>query len=166
MSFQAAPFPTQDAIVNPNRNFTATQVLIDWTTALTDDVNAAPARLRTDAVVLQTASIGTTVFAVGALGAGLYRVSWYARITRAASAASSLTLILGWTESGLPLSLSGITAIGDGVLTGNTTGTVGTGTVLLRIDAGSPITYATTYSSIGATTMEYRLDLVIEQLDA
>jgi len=160
MSYQSPPLPTTDPLVDPQRQFRATRALVDWATALSGDVDTAPARLRTETLTGQTASIGTTAIPVGSLAAGLYRVSWYARITRAATTSSSLTVTIGWVESGITLVSSGA------ALTGNTTGTVQSGSLLLRIDAGTPITYSTTYASSGGVTMEYRLDLVVEQVDA
>lgn len=160
MAFQTAPFPVKDPLVNPKRNFVASQVLIDWATNLGSDVDASPARLNTVTETAQTAAIGTTSIPTGALGAGLYRVSWYVRITRAATVSSSLTVSLGWTEGTVPLTLNGA------ALTGNTTGTVQSGSALLRIDSSTPITYSTAYASSGATAMEYRIDVVLEQIEA
>jgi hypothetical protein len=159
MPFTTAPFPTKDPLVNPNRKFVATQELIDWATNLAGDVDASPARLKTVPLTQQSASIGTTTIPTGALGGGLYRVSWYARITTPGSVSSSLTITIGWTE-GVTLSASGA------AMTGNTTGTVQSGSMLIRIDGSSPITYSTVYASAGATAMQYRLDVVLEQVEA
>lgn len=160
MPFTTAPFPAHDPIVTPKTGI-ATKPLIDWVTALTGDVDAAPSRLRSVTVTGQSAAIGTTAIPTGALAAGLYRVSWYARITTAASVSSSLTITIGWTESGNVLSKPGT------ALTGNTTGTLESGGLpLIRIDASTPVTYATAYASTGGTAMQYRLDVVLEQIEA
>jgi hypothetical protein len=158
MTFRTAAFPAKDAIVD--RVGRATKVLLDWATALADDTDAAPARLRTVTLTEQAAAIGLTSIPVGTVSAGLYRINWYARVTRPATTSSSLTVTFGWTESGQNVTLS------SAALTGNTTTTVQSGIVLLRIDAGTPITYSTAYASSGGTSMAYRLDLVVEQLDA
>jgi len=47
-------------------------------------------------------------------------------------------------------------------MTGNTTATVGSLTVLARVDEATAITYATTYVSAGGTTMQYSLDVSCE----
>jgi len=49
-------------------------------------------------------------------------------------------------------------------MTGNTTATVGSLTFLVRVDKATAITYATTYVSVGATAMQYRLDVLCEQV--
>jgi hypothetical protein len=36
--------------------------------------------------------------------------------------------------------------------------------VVIRSDADGSVTYATAYSSSGGTAMQYRLDIVLEQL--
>jgi hypothetical protein len=159
MAFASAPFPAKDPIAQP-RTGLVTDPWIEWLTALIGDVDASPARLQTVTLTLQGASIGTTSIPFGALDTGLYRVSYYARITRAATTSSSLTVTLGWTEGGISLTSAGA------AMTGNTTGTVQSGTLLIRIDAASPVSYATTYASVGATSMQYRLDVLLEQLDA
>lgn len=159
MPFQSAPLPTHDAWVDSSRRLT--RVAIDWLTALIDDVDASPARLKVVELEDQEASIGSTSIPFGALNEGLYRVSVYARITRAATSSSSLTVAIGWTESSLSLSKS------FSALTGNTTGTVLVDPpLLLYIDGSTPITYATTYASVGATAMQYRLTIVLEQINA
>ena len=49
-------------------------------------------------------------------------------------------------------------------MTGNTTTTNQSGDSLIRVDRNSAITYATAYSSTGATAMQYKLDVVVEQV--
>ncbi len=106
----------------------------------------------------QSASIAATQIPVGALPAGTVRVSWYARVTQAATTSSSLTVTIGWTENGLPLTSDGA------AMTGNTTTTVQSGSVLVQPDADSPITYATAYASVGGVVMKYALTVAVEFL--
>lgn len=161
MSFTTAPLPPDDALVDPQRGYKATDVLVDWANALATDVDASPARLETVALEEQDASIGTTTINVGSLAEGLYRFTYYARITQAATVSSSLTVTAGWTESGIALTLSG------SAMTGNTTGTVQSGSWLLQVDPGAGlISYSTSYASVGGTSMKYRLSIVCEQIDA
>lgn len=106
----------------------------------------------------QNASISATPLVSAVLPAGLYRVSWYARITTVAGVSSSLAVTIGWTEGAVSLALSGA------ALTGNTTTTVQSGMVLLNIDNNTPITYATTYASNAAGVMKYELVMTVERV--
>jgi hypothetical protein len=104
----------------------------------------------------QAASIGTTPVPMTAIQPGLYRVSWYLRVTQAATTSSSIQVTLGWTDGAVNCSRSGAAE------TGNTTSTTQSGEAFIRIDGVTPINYSTTYASVGGTPMKYRLDLVVE----
>lgn len=109
-------------------------------------------------LLTQGASIASTPVTLPALSAGLYRVTIYARITRPATTSSSLTTAIGWTEGAVVLSSTGA------ALVGNTTGTFEARSITIRIDQASPITYSTTYASVGGTSMQYALDVVVEEV--
>ena len=159
MSFQQAPLNVNEAMVDERRR--PSKTFIEWiTSALVTPVETAAQRLAAVSVSGQSASIGTTAIPTAALTAGLYLVSYYARITQAGTVSSSLTVTLHWTESTLALTVTGA------AMTGNTTTTVQSGTHLVRIDASSPVSYSTTYASVGATAMQYRLDVVLERVAA
>jgi hypothetical protein len=96
--------------------------------------------------------------AAAALPAGVYRASAYVRVTRPATVSSSVTLTLAWTRGGILFSVTG------SPVNGNTTGSAGLLTWLFRIDADTPIQYATNYASVGATSMQYELDVVVESV--
>jgi len=136
-----------------------------WTkyfTTQSTDISASPSRVATVELSGQHASIATTSIS-GDLLSGLYRVTYYARITTPATtgaATSSLTMTFAWTDGGVSPTISG------SAMTGNTTTTVQSGTILVRIDQGSPITYATTYASDTAGQMQYQLDIVLEDVAA
>ena len=49
-------------------------------------------------------------------------------------------------------------------MTGNTLATTTSLSAIISVDDATTITYATTYASVGATTMQYRLDVVCEQV--
>lgn len=104
----------------------------------------------------QSASIGTTPIPMTAIQPGLYRVSWYLRVTQAATTSSSIQVTLGWTDGAINCSRSGA------AVTGNTTSTTQSGSEFIRIDGVTPINYSTAYASVGATPMKYRLDLLVE----
>lgn len=106
----------------------------------------------------QTASIGATDLTDGTFGAGMYRLTYYARVTRAATTSSSLQVTLSWTDHGITLT-STLAA-----MTGNTTSTVQQGGGLIYSDGGQPVTYSTTYASTGATSMSYEIFVALEQV--
>ena len=110
------------------------------------------------AIAATSLTISTPTGLTTKLSKGLYRVSTYARITQAASTSSSLTVTLRWTDGTVACTSSG------SALTGNTTATTGSLNLMIRSDADASVTYETAYSSSGATAMQYRLDLVMEQV--
>ena len=157
MATVSAPFPYRDPIATREGRLSVPWV--NWFTTLQQDVQQAPTRLTSVQLAEQTAAIGTTALPVGALASGLYRVSYLAHITTPATTSSSLTVTLGFTNGGIACHLSGA------ALTGNTAATVQSETWLLSIDASTPVTYSTAYSSTGAQAMAYRLSLVAEAVE-
>jgi hypothetical protein len=158
----AAP-PIQDSVIELDQKrkepFYLAKSWILWLQqSLVTRVQASSQWLQTVTKTTQSASIGSTSIPIGDLTAGVYRVSYYARITQAATTSSSLTVTIGWTETAVVLSVSGA------AMTGNTTTTVQSGTVFLRSDKNASLTYATTYASVGATPMQYRLDVTAERI--
>src|SRR5271165_1602472 len=121
-----------------------------------------PSKVATVDSTAQGASIGTTtLYAIPASGAGMYRVSYYMKVTTAASSSSSVTLALSWTDRSDSSALSvtiptpaNSTAIG-GVVSGS-----------LIVDAAlsTNLQYATTYVSSGGTAMQYTLRVRVEAL--
>lgn len=105
----------------------------------------------------QAASIGATAV-VAAATAGLYRVSWFVRVVQAATVNSAITVSVGFTDGSVSCSQSGA------ALAGNTTSTCQSGMVLLRAAGATPITFATTYASVGGVPMHYNLDVIVEQV--
>jgi len=105
----------------------------------------------------QGAAIGATPILVTS-STGLYRVTIYLRITRAASVSSSATVSIGWTDTGVAVTYT-LPAV-----TGNTTTSFISETVMVRADGATGITYAVAYASVGGTSMQYSLDVVVEAL--
>lgn len=118
----------------------------------------APSRIGQTTLTDQAANISATDISGGNLSSGLYRFTYYTRITRAAGVSSSLTVTLSWTDGGIACSFSGA------AITANTTSTTQSETKLLRIDSVSPVSYSTAYASAGAPTMQYRLDVALEEI--
>ncbi len=155
------PIPLQEPIVTTAKG-EALYLESGWARWLSNGLNVrlgtTPTQVGHDvALTNQAASIGATPLPVAALSAGLYRVSYYARITTPDSVSSSLTVTLGWTESGLPLILSGAP------MAGNSVTTVQTGTWVVQLDGQSTLTYATVYASASGQ-MRYRLSMLAEAL--
>ncbi len=159
MPFVPPPLNSYEAMVNPDR--TPSKTYLDWVTqALLQPLQTSSQRVTTPiALSTQGGSIGTTAIPSATLAAGLYRVSYFAAITQAGTVSSSLTVTITFTHNTLSKSFSGA------ALTGNTTTTVQAGSFLIRIDGG-PVSYSTTYASVGATPMQYALDLVLERVAA
>lgn len=130
-------------------------VFVRWLGKLRDAANNAAQKVGTVGLTAQSAAIATTAIDTPTLKAALYRVSYYARITQAATTSSSLTVTIGWTD-GVACTQSGA------ALAGNTTATTQSGSFLVRTDSASSVTYAAAYASAGATAMQFALDVRIE----
>lgn len=131
---------------------------LEWFSEQNQLLTTAAQRLFDVTKTDQSASLSATDMSSGALAAGLYRVSYYATVTQAATVSSSLIVTLDWTDRTNTKTLTG------SAMTGNTLGTVQIGGGLIRIDKNSPIRYATTYVSVGATSMTYDLVLTLERV--
>ena len=153
-----APPPLQDRVLGDNGMFAPSWR--DYLSRLPATLDAIPSRINVVNLTTQGASLSATDFSGSSLLAGLYRATWYARITRAGSSSSCLTVTLGWTDGGVACTMAG------SALTGNTTATVQTGTAMIRVDAGTAVTYATTYASAGGTSMQYAADVTLEKIKA
>jgi len=160
MASQLAPTPefvVERPVVQQAITGRVTQAMRYWLLALADRLNRTPEVVQTVSLTTQTASLGATTISVLSLPAGVYRLSAAARITTAASSSSSLTLTFGWTQA--------VTCTASSAaITGNTTATTGSFMVVVRADAATALTYATTYASSGGTAMVYRRDVVVEQV--
>lgn len=129
-----------------------------WLLSIKSFFGMVPQILRRVSLTAHGAAIGTTAFPVGTLAPGLYRITTYARITRAGTVSSSLTLTFAWTDGGVACTLS------LPANTGNTTATVQTAVLMVKVDAASPLSYSAAYVSVGATTMQFLLELLLEQV--
>tara|TARA_R100000963_G_scaffold34754_2_gene29509 strand:+ start:156 stop:644 length:489 start_codon:yes stop_codon:yes gene_type:complete len=131
--------------------------------SIVDVVNNSARKLTLKSLTVQGAAISTTTLDTGTLDPGVYRVSYTARITRAASTSSSLTVTISWRDGDVAQSQSGV------AMTGNSTTTQQNGTFLVHNGtnasaANDVIKYATAYASSGGTTMQYSLYVLVEQV--
>lgn len=155
MALTGPPFPSREVPIDPATGLFQ-QRLLTWFRNLRQEVDLNPTRVTTPvSLSAQNASISTTAIPTPSLNAGLYQITYFARVTTAATSSSSLTVTFTATDDSVSYSVSG-TAI-----TGNTTATTGTGTFLMRVDGASPVSYSTTYATSGATAMVYKLDIVL-----
>lgn len=120
--------------------------------------NQGPNRIGTPiALSAQNAAIDITQVTSETLTAGLYRVTYYARITSAAPISSSLTVNIFWDDGIVTCSKSFTT------ITGNTISTTGSESYMVQIDT-PPLTFSTTYASNTAGSMQYSLSIVLEAI--
>jgi len=153
------PAPLADAVTSQVTGL-LTPRWEEWFARLPTTLHSIPNIVNVTELTEQSASIGATDFSLAVLPAGLYRASYLARITTAAGVSSSLTVAIAWTDGGVAKSLTGA------AITGNTTATYQSSEVLIYVDAGTVVTYTTTYASNAASAMKYGLSLTLEKLRA
>ena len=126
-------------------------------------------RARSDAAAQAANIAATTLYTVPASGAGMYRVSFYAVITQAATTSSTLPFgQIVYTDNDTSLTN---TATFTNTNTANAVGSVaalftGGGSMpVLNVKPGTIIQYQTTsYASTGATPMQYAVHIKLEYL--
>lgn len=116
----------------------------------------------------QTAAItATLLYAVPASGIGLYRVTWGASITRAATTSSTLGgttgLQIQYTDSTDSV-VKTTNPTSPPISAGNTTATSVGGSFLIKAKASTNINYLMGYTTLGTTTMQYDLSIAIEPM--
>lgn len=132
----------------------------DWFIAILIRILAAPYRLASVAINNQSAAIVATALPTGDLVTGMYRISWYARLTQAATTSSSFTLTIGYTDSGVALTTSGAAIVS------NLLNATQVGSVLVPADVATSLTYAVAYASVGGVVMKYKLNIFVEAIPA
>lgn len=149
--------PLLTPLFNGLQDPTITRVWFNWFLALMTRVQTSAWGVQTISLTGQEAAIALTSL-VAAPGAGVYRMSWYLRITTAASTSSSVQLTITHTDGAVVCTQSGA------AVTGNATDSVQSGSVLVRTDAAAPISYSVAYASVGATKAQFAIDLCAESL--
>jgi hypothetical protein len=91
------------------------------------------------------------------LRTGLYRVSFYVRVTKLGVLGSTVVVSFGWTDGGESCSRDGSAGFGVDV----SLATTDTGTLLLRADGKTAITVTTTGVLAGCL---YDLEVVVEEM--
>ena len=147
--------PRRDAVVEQTSRLTT--IWDRWFARLETWLASAPMVVGAVSLSGQGATVATTAVPMIVKG-GLYRVSIYLRCTRAATTSSSFTLTIGWTDGAVACSWTGT------ALTGNTTSTLEGDCRAIRCDAGTTVTYAVAYASVGATSAQFAVDVRVEEL--
>ncbi len=106
----------------------------------------------------EEAAIGTTPLPIGSLSAGMWRVNYHVRVTQAASGSSDLRVSIHWTDGGIAQTHQGT------LVNGNLTTSRDGAAVIVVSDSDTPISYAVSYNSVGATPMQFRIDIAVEEL--
>lgn len=130
---------------------------IRWLSGLRQEVDTRPKRHVHERLTAQSADIATTPLDIPTVYAGMWRISVSVRVTRAASTSSEIQITISWTEGGVAQSEP------TANLTGNLTSTREGRTLVIRADGSTPISYAAAYTSVGATAMQFSLDIVAEE---
>lgn len=135
-----------------------------------------PITVATVDLTAQAAAISaTTMYAVPSSGAGMYRVSWVATVTQAATTSSTLGGAGGFQvlhtfggvvkTSPLPGAPSaGANQAYSQTNQGNTTASMISGCIVVYADASTNIQYQMGYTSSGATPMQFSLNVKVESL--
>lgn len=136
--------------------------------------NGVPSEVGKDDLTAQTANKGaTTLYAVPASGAGMYRVSCLIVLTTAASVSSTLPngqVLYTDNETGGAITLDvtpilGVAGTGQtGALTANTVGTTVSGVVVINAKASTNIQYQTVNYASSLAGMAYALHIKLEAL--
>lgn len=119
---------------------------------------------------MAAAIASTILYPVPATQGGMYKVTFYLKVTRAATTSSVLgALTITYTDATDSVAQSvvalGSTQTGVGATTnaGNSTVSVLQGTVIVNAKAGTTINFSVAYTSVGATAMQYEIHLVANQ---
>lgn len=159
---------------NASGAFAAAPQSIVLTDAVGNTLNVGPGVVAVFDATAQQANIADTLlYAVPASAAGMYRVSFYIEVTRAATTSSTLpNLLLSWTPKD-----SGVAQTDKAFTFSNTANTAGTAgapntssggfSTTLTAKASTNINVGTAnYASSGATPMQYAVHVKLEYLGA
>ena len=131
---------------------------VDWFLGQQSRAQDSPEQVGSVSLSAQSADIAATPVPMPDLTTGRCRVSYYTRVTRAASTSSELIITIGWTDVAQAMTSAGAT------LTGNLVTTFEQRTLLLAVAANASVTYQVEYTSVGGTTMQFKLEVIVEKL--
>lgn len=153
-----APYPNRDPWVD--KDGFVTDEVDRWLLALVGSVQASPSRVGAQVILTeQDDSIAFTDIAAGGnLAAGVYRLTYYVRVTSPDGVASSIEVDFSFTDHGQVMTFPGA------AVTGDTVTSAGTGSIMFYADGNAPITYSTIYASNTPNAMVYELIVILEQI--
>lgn len=156
IDYQIEQPPFSTVLINQSR--TLAPRWVTWVLIMLARLGASPLVFRPFVALLnQHAAIAATAL-LPAAKQGTYRVNWHLRITTVDGAASSIIVNIHSVEGG-----AAVTQIGT-ALNSDTLNAVLSGSVIATADAGSLLSYSTTYTSTTPAQMGYALTIVTEQL--
>lgn len=156
MSEVSAPPPEGSRVIDDRALIT--RDWLDWYIDILGRIDGAIRKLNTISLDDQAASIGSTSLPSASVDAGLYRVTYYIRVTQAASVSSSIAITLNWQDNTINCSIT------SPALTGNVVTAVMTDSALLQVDRAAALTFATTYGTVGAIPMKYKVRILLEKV--
>jgi hypothetical protein len=109
----------------------------------------------------QTATIAAATIA-SITQAGIYRVSYYIRVTTIPTTSFSLTVTIGWRDGAVTKSqaFAALTGAPGALATA-----FQSGSLPIRCDSGTLVTISIAYASVGATSMVFGVDAPVELLN-
>src|SRR5436190_23065190 len=111
MATTLAPPPLQTELTDRDAQGRPTGLISrvwgSWFNTLIQRSQQAVGVLNVVSLTDQSAAISPTAVSVPAIAAGLYRLTWALRITRAATVSSSVTVTFGWTDGAVAVTASG-----------------------------------------------------------
>lgn len=152
------PIPSKQVVLSDTDRQLMHPKWIQWLLSVINTIQQMVGLLTTTTLTNQSSTVTAAVLGGSTLSTGLYRVTYTARITQAATTSSSLTIKFAWTAGGVACSQTAA------AITGNTTSTVQTGTLLVAVDTNTSITYTLTYASVGGTVMKYMFAAMLESI--
>ncbi len=170
---RSGQFGVGAGIVNSVGDFTGSDFLVDVGkvtvyNTINTVTNGVPSLFAQSNLTTQQAVINaTTIYAVPAGHAGVYRVVWVATITRVASTSSVLGGTNGfqvkYTDNDDSVVKTSI--VGNSITSAaNTTATSISGSLIANCKASTNLQFLFDYTSIGATPMQYNLHIRVEAI--
>jgi hypothetical protein len=148
---------------------TTTGGVTNYKNVATAGAGIAPIYVASNLTAQSAAIAATTIYAVPAAGAGMYRVSWDATVTTAATTSSILgganAFQVKYTDNDdAVVKTSAPTTTTANTSAGNTTGTQVSGVCCAYCKASTNLQYLFDYTSVGGTAMIYNLHIRVEFL--
>lgn len=158
-----APLPVQDPVAKSPRykdDEMAGYMTDSWTAYMSQLVTTlqnTPVRIYEKGFLDQTGAIAVTSIAPGGVTAGVYRITYYTRLTTAAGTSSSLQVAFDWSDHAHTLAWT------SPALTSNNVSVPMMGVLPIYSDSLSPITMAVTFSSVGSPAAIYEIYVSLEK---